>query len=269
MTRGVEQLLPALYAEGRLDASSPWAARGRHHHRNRRHAQAARRRAQGHVSTMASGDTSPYVGRLTSPVPLDRRRRGYQQLLADHLQQRHRRHGGDARTSGPKEQDDKPLVAATMFGVTTPAVTKAQEYLESQGYEVLVFHATGTGGRCMESLVRGGFFKGVLDLTTTEWAATRSSAACSPRAPNEMRGRRALRRPHGSSASAPWTMVNFGPWDTVPEQFRDRNLYKHNPTVTLMRTTEQNAAGSPRPSPRRSTSRAGRASACCPWAACR
>ena len=135
----------------------------------------------------------------------------------------------------PKHEDNKPLVAATMFGVTTPAVQKAQAYLESKGFEVLVFHATGTGGKCMEALVNGGFIKGVLDLTTTEWCdevaggvLTAGPDRCSAAALNGV--------PAVVSVGAD-DMVNFGPWETVPEQYQSRNLYKHNPTVTLMRTT--------------------------------
>ena len=135
----------------------------------------------------------------------------------------------------PEVKDERPLVAATMFGVTTPAVQKAQAYLEERGYEVLVFHATGTGGKCMEALVNGGFISGVLDLTTTEWCdeivggvLAAGPDRCSAAALNGV--------PTVISVGA-LDMVNFGPWDTVPEQFKGRNLYKHNPTVTLMRTT--------------------------------
>lgn len=135
----------------------------------------------------------------------------------------------------PEVTDERPLVAATMFGVTTPAVQKAQAYLEERGYEVLVFHATGTGGKCMEALVNGGFISGVLDLTTTEWCdeivggvLAAGPDRCSAAALNGV--------PTVISVGA-LDMVNFGPWDTVPEQFKGRNLYKHNPTVTLMRTT--------------------------------
>jgi len=127
------------------------------------------------------------------------------------------------------------MVPATMFGVTTPCVDRAKAYLEESGYEVLVFHATGTGGKTMETLISAGFFQGVLDLTTTEWCdelvggvlsagSTRCEAAIK------------CKIPAGVSVGA-CDMVNFGPMDTIPEQFSSRNLYKHNPTVTLMRTT--------------------------------
>ena len=122
-----------------------------------------------------------------------------------------------------------------MFGVTTPCVTAARGRLEAAGYDVLVFHATGSGGRAMEGLIDDGYFAGVLDVTTTEWAdevvggvltagPTRLSAA----------GRKGI--PQVVSVGAV-DMVNFGAPDTLPDKFRTRTIYRHNPTVTLMRTT--------------------------------
>ncbi|WP_442950432.1 hypothetical protein [Paenibacillus sp. DMB20] len=119
--------------------------------------------------------------------------------------------------------------------MTTPCIDYAREHLEKHGYEVLVFHATGTGGRTMESLIEAGFIDGVLDLTTTEWC-------------DELVGGVLSAGPHRLEAAGRWKvpqvvstgaldMVNFGPYDTVPGAFRERNLYKHNPSVTLMRTT--------------------------------
>lgn len=133
------------------------------------------------------------------------------------------------------EEEYKPLIAATMFGVTTPCVNYAKDYLEKKGYEVLVFHATGTGGKTMESLIQAGYFAGVLDLTTTEWCdevvggvLAAGPARCEAAAKNHI--------PQVVSVGA-LDMVNFGQMDTVPAEFRNRNLYKHNPGVTLMRTT--------------------------------
>jgi uncharacterized protein (UPF0261 family) len=131
----------------------------------------------------------------------------------------------------------KPLVGATMFGVTTPCVTASRQYLEERGYEVLVFHATGTGGRSMEALVNGGFLAGVLDITTTELADELVGGVLSAGPERlEAAGNHAL--PQIISLGA-LDMVNFGPMETVPEKFRHRNLYKHNLTVTLMRTTPE------------------------------
>ncbi|RRD92395.1 UPF0261 family protein [Clostridiales bacterium COT073_COT-073] len=136
----------------------------------------------------------------------------------------------------PADQtESKPLVAATMFGVTTPCVNQAKDYLEANGYEVLVFHATGTGGKTMEALIDNGFFKGVLDLTTTEWCDQVVGGVLAA-GPN--RSEAAVRQgiPQVVSVGA-MDMVNFGSFDSVPQQFKDRKLYKHNPSVTLMRTT--------------------------------
>lgn len=135
----------------------------------------------------------------------------------------------------------KPLLAATMFGVTTPCIKTAKEYLENRGYEVLVFHATGAGGRTMEALVDAGYIKGVLDMTTTEWCDELYGGVLNA-GPHRLEeaGRKGV--PQVVSVGA-LDMVNFGPWDTVPENLKSRNLYKHNPTVTLMRTTVEENIG--------------------------
>jgi uncharacterized protein (UPF0261 family) len=122
-----------------------------------------------------------------------------------------------------------------MFGVTTPCVTRARERLEELGYEVLVFHATGAGGRSLEALVRDGFLVGVLDATTTELADELVGGVLSA-GPDRLEAAGAAGVPQVVSLGA-LDMVNFGPRDTVPPQFEGRNLYVHNPTITLMRTT--------------------------------
>ncbi|MBO0783348.1 MAG: Tm-1-like ATP-binding domain-containing protein, partial [Ktedonobacteraceae bacterium] len=113
-------------------------------------------------------------------------------------------------------------------------------YLEERGYEVLVFHATGTGGRSMEALVNGGFLAGVLDITTTELADELVGGVLSA-GPDRLEAAGKMALPQVISLGA-LDMVNFGPMETVPEQFRQRRLYKHNPTVTLMRTTPEECA---------------------------
>jgi uncharacterized protein (UPF0261 family) len=136
--------------------------------------------------------------------------------------------------------DDRPLVAATMFGVTTPCVMRAKERLEREGFEVLVFHATGNGGQAMESLVREGLIAGVLDLTTTELAdefvggfltagADRLSAAGEQGVPQVI-------------STGAVDMVNFYGPETVPARFAGRTFYQHNPVVTLMRTSAEECA---------------------------
>jgi uncharacterized protein (UPF0261 family) len=139
--------------------------------------------------------------------------------------------------SAPPQLDGKALVAATMFGVTTPCVTRARERLEELGYEVLVFHATGSGGRSMEALAKDGFLAGVLDVTTTELADELVGGVLSA-GPERLEAAGAAGVPQVVSLGA-LDMVNFGPRETVPSQFDSRNLYVHNPTVTLMRTTAE------------------------------
>jgi uncharacterized protein (UPF0261 family) len=136
--------------------------------------------------------------------------------------------------------DPRPLVAATMFGVTTPAVTEARANLESRGYEVLVFHCTGTGGRAMENLIDAGFFDGVLDLTTTELCDELVGGVLTA-GPDRLGAAARVGTPQVVSLGA-LDMVNFGAPDTVPERFEGRTMYQHNPAVTLMRTTPEETA---------------------------
>jgi uncharacterized protein (UPF0261 family) len=134
----------------------------------------------------------------------------------------------------------RPLVGATMFGVTTPCVTHAREALEARGYEVLVFHATGTGGRAMEALVEAGFLRGVLDATTTELCDDLVGGVLSA-GPDRLEAAGRAGIPQVVSLGA-LDMVNFGARDRVPPKFENRNLYVHNPSVTLMRTTPEESA---------------------------
>jgi uncharacterized protein (UPF0261 family) len=131
--------------------------------------------------------------------------------------------------------EDKPLVAATMFGVTTPCVEQASRVLRDAGYEVLVFHATGSGGQAMESLIREGLIAGVLDITTTELSDELVGGVLSA-GPTRLTAAAETGTPQVVSVGAT-DMVNFWARETVPERFRDRNLYQHNVNVTLMRTT--------------------------------
>ncbi|HUQ70507.1 MAG TPA: Tm-1-like ATP-binding domain-containing protein [Planctomycetaceae bacterium] len=189
------------------------------------------------VSTVAAGNMRPYVGGkdiLTMYSVVDIA--GLNRISRTVLDQAARAMAGMVTLpKAPAVSTDQPLVAATMFGVTTPCVQHARGILEAAGYEVLVFHATGSGGEAMESLIADGLIAGVLDITTTELAdelvggvltagPTRLTAA----------GKRGV--PQVISVGA-LDMVNFGPPETVPTQFRERLLYRHNPTITLMRTT--------------------------------
>ena len=193
------------------------------------------------VSTLASGDTRPYVGTkditmMYSVVDIS----GLNRLSRHILANASLAIAGMVKGEVAAEAQDKPLIAATMFGVTTPCVTAAREYLESKGYEVLVFHATGSGGKAMEGLIEDGFISGVLDVTTTEWCdeLVGGVLAAGPRR-LEAAGRVGI--PQVISVGA-LDMVNFGPPDTVPSKFDGRLFYQHNPTVTLMRTTKEECA---------------------------
>ena len=187
------------------------------------------------VSTLASGDTSPYVdtkdiSMMYSVVDIA----GINNLSRQILTNAAGAIVGMVNAEAPAAED-KPLIGATMFGVTTPCVTKVREILENAGYEVLVFHATGTGGRAMEDLVKGGFIVGVLDITTTELADELVGGVLSA-GPERLEAAGNLGVPQVVAPGA-LDMVNFGPPDTVPDKFKDRTFYQHNPTVTLMRTT--------------------------------
>jgi uncharacterized protein (UPF0261 family) len=193
------------------------------------------------VSTMAAGDTSDYVGgvdvmMMASVTDVA----GINSISARILANAAGAMAGMLRAPAPQLEDGRPLVAATMFGVTTPCVTRAREALEERGYEVLVFHATGTGGKAMEALVEGGLLSGVLDVTTTELCDDLVGGVLSAGpARLEAAGRAGV--PQVVSLGA-LDMVNFGARDTVPPKFEQRNLYVHNPSVTLMRTTPEESA---------------------------
>jgi uncharacterized protein (UPF0261 family) len=191
------------------------------------------------VSTMASGDVSPYVGAKDvtitySVVDIAGINRVSRLILGN---------AAAAAAGMAKAYAEAPaasggerrLVAASMFGVTTPAVNAARRRLDELGYEVLVFHATGAGGRALEGLVDSGLLTGVLDLTTTELADDLVGGVLSA-GPERLTAAGRCGVPQVVAPGA-LDMVNFGPRDTVPERFEGRNLYVHNPTVTLMRTT--------------------------------
>jgi uncharacterized protein (UPF0261 family) len=195
------------------------------------------------VSTMAAGDTRPYVGEsdiamLYPVVDIAGLNRVSRQVLGNAAAAMA---GMVAATEGPGDKgkaapgDERALIGATMFGVTTPCVTAARERLEALGYEVLVFHATGTGGRAMEGLIRSGVIAGVLDETTTELADQRGGGVLSA-GPDRLTAAGELGIPQVVSLGA-LDMVNFGPRETIPARFRDRLLYEHNASVTLMRTS--------------------------------
>jgi uncharacterized protein (UPF0261 family) len=195
------------------------------------------------VSTIAAGDTRPYVGTtditmMYSVVDISGLNRLSRRILANAA-------GaivGMVNSAAPEAEGaaERPLIAATMFGVTTPCVTEVRRQLEGLGYEVLVFHATGVGGRSMESLIRDRFITGVLDITTTELADEVAEGTLSA-GPDRLEAAGEAGIPQVVSLGA-LDMANFGPVDSVPERFQSRLLYQHNPSVTLMRTTAQENA---------------------------
>src|SRR6476661_8111307 len=183
------------------------------------------------VSTMASGDTSAYVDISDVTVmPAVTDVAGLNSVSARILANAAAAMAGMVTAPPVDLGASRPVVAATMFGVTTPAVTAAREELERRGYEVLVFHATGTGGRSMESLVEAGLVAGVLDVTTTELADDLVGGVLSA-GPRRLEAAGRVGVPQVVSLGA-LDMVNFGPRESVPARFAGRNLYVHNPSVT-------------------------------------
>ena len=193
------------------------------------------------VSTMAAGDTRDYVGsRDVAMMASVADVAGVNSVSARVLANAAAAMAGMVSAPPVKLAEERPLVGATMFGVTTPCLTTAREELERLGYEPVIFHATGVGGQAMEGLMESGFLRGVLDVTTTELCDDLVGGVLSAGPDRlEMAGRLGL--PQVVSVGA-LDMVNFGARDSVPEKFEDRNLYVHNPVVTLMRTTKEENA---------------------------
>ena len=200
------------------------------------------------VSTMASGDVSPYVGAkdvcvmysVVDVAGVNRISRLVLGNAAAAMAGMALARAGEQAGEQASGDDERPLVAASMFGVTTPAVETARSRLTGLGYEVLVFHATGAGGRALEALAEARLLAGVLDVTTTELADDLVGGVLSA-GPDRLTAAGAAGLPQVIAPGA-LDMVNFGPRETVPERFADRLLYVHNPTVTLMRTTVKEMA---------------------------
>lgn len=191
------------------------------------------------VSTAASGATEQYVGStdlILAPSVVDIA--GLNRISLRILANAAAAMAGMVTADAVPDRESRPMVAASMFGVTTPCVTRARERLEELGYEVLVFHMTGTGGRAMESLIAQGFFAGVLDLTTTELADELVGGVFSAGA-DRLTAAGLAGVPQVISVGA-LDMVNFGA--DVPERFHERRLHVHNSSVTLMRTTAAECA---------------------------
>lgn len=193
------------------------------------------------VSTMAAGDVREYVGaRDITMMPSVTDVAGINQISARVLANAASAMAGMVNAKPVEIPEERPLIGVSMFGVTTPCVTVAREELEKLGYEPVVFHATGVGGRSLESLMESGFLKAVLDITTTELCDDLVGGVLSA-GPERLEMAGKLGIPQVVSLGA-LDMVNFGPRETVPEKFEGRNLYVHNPVVTLMRTTKEECA---------------------------
>jgi uncharacterized protein (UPF0261 family) len=235
MSQGVESLVPRLFSEGRFDGILALGDTGETSLACRAMRTLPYRVPKVMVSIVAGTDVSGYVGvRDIVMIPSIVDVAGVNRISREVF----------ARAAGavcgmvdtiPPEGDDKPLIVASTFGNTTKAVNLARAILETVGYEVLVFHCTGTGGRTLESLVESGVIDGVFDLTTTEWAdelvggvlnagPTRLEAAARKGVP-------AIVTPGCLD------MVNFWAPETIPDRFRHRLFYRQNPNITLMRTT--------------------------------
>ncbi len=196
------------------------------------------------VSTLAAGNTAPYVGSTDiTMMPAIVDVSGINRISRAIFENAAGAICGMTQAAAARRDrtsDDKPIIVASMFGNTTACVTEARKHLEAAGYEVLVFHATGSGGRAMEALIASGMVTGVLDVTTTEWADELVGGIL---------GAGPARLEAAAKAGVPAVvapgcldMVNFGERQTVPAKFAGRTFYQHNPQVTLMRTDATEAA---------------------------
>src|ERR1700722_13295764 len=239
MAEGAEVVVRRLYEDGRLDGALALGGTGGTSIATRAFRPLPLGVPKVVVSTAASGNTADYIretdlvlmpsvtdiaglNRISPRPPATPAAAGAGMVPAAPL---------------PAAAAGRPMVAASMFGVTTPCITRARARLETLGYEVLVFHMTGTGGRTLESLAAQGLLAGVLDATTTELADELVGGIFSA-GPDRLSAAGQAGIPQVVSVGA-LDMVNFGPMDSVPAEFRDRNLYVHNPITTLMRTTAE------------------------------
>lgn len=196
------------------------------------------------VSTLASGNTAPYVGtKDIVMIPAIADVAGINRLTRVIFENAAGAISGMVEAAGLRQNrpaSDKPLIVASMFGNTTACVTAAKEVLEAAGYEVLVFAATGNGGRAMESLIESGMVAGVLDITTTEWADELVGGVLNA-GPDRLDAAAKAKVPAIVTPGC-LDMVNFGEPQTVPAKYAGRTFYHHNPQVTLLRTSPEECA---------------------------
>lgn len=244
MAKGAAITVPALAAAGRIDAILALGGSGG----SSVAAAAMQALPIGFpkvlVSTMAAGDVSAYVGEVDSTmmysvVDVAGLNRLSRVIFGNAARAAAGMAEGSAAVLKAAEGNDRPLIGMTMFGLTTPAANEARATLIDLGYEVLVFHATGSGGRSMEKLAESGHLAGVLDLTTTEITDEIVGGVLTA-GPDRLTAAGKAGVPQVVSTGAT-DMVNFGAEATVPQQFAGRTFVVHNPTVTLMRTTPEEA----------------------------
>lgn len=194
------------------------------------------------VSTMASGEVSRYVGTsdiLMMPSIVDVA--GINRISSQVLTHAVHAIVGMVEHENTDIPVKKPLIAATMYGVTTPCVMRAKEYLEQEGYEVIIFHASGTGGKMMESLINSGIVDGVLDLTTTEWIDEIAGGIMTA-GPERLDAAALNGIPQVVSVGAA-DMITFGERSSLPEKYKNRVVYMHNPAITVVKSNiEENIA---------------------------
>ena len=194
------------------------------------------------VSTMASGDVSRYVGTsyiLMMPSIVDVA--GINRISSQVLTHAVHAIVGMVEHENTDIPVKKPLIAATMYGVTTPCIMRAKEYLEQEGYEVIIFHASGTGGKMMESLINSGIVDGVLDLTTTEWIDEIAGGIMAA-GPERLDAAALNGIPQVVSVGAA-DMITFGERSSLPEKYKNRVVYMHNPAITVVKSNiEENIA---------------------------
>ncbi|MFJ3582125.1 Tm-1-like ATP-binding domain-containing protein [Streptomyces sp. NPDC090127] len=239
MARGAAEVVRRLHAEGRLHGVLALGGSGGTSIATRAMRALPLGVPKVMVSSMASGDVAPYVGSsditlMYSVVDIA----GVNRLSAPILANAVEAVAGMARgfeAAAPPVRDERPLVAASMAGVTTPGVDAARARLTELGYEVLVFHASGAGGRTLESLAEQRLFAGVLDLTLCELADDLCGGVLTA-GPDRLLAAGRAGIPQVVSPGA-LDMVKFGPLDTVPERVRDRDVRVHNPSISVVRTT--------------------------------
>jgi uncharacterized protein (UPF0261 family) len=239
MASGAEVVVRRLHEEGRLDGALALGGTGGTSIATRAFRALPLGVPKLVVSTAAAGNTADYIREtdlilMPSVTDIAGLNRISTRILANAAAAVA---GMVLAASLPATAAGRPMVAASMFGVTTPCITRARARLETLGYEVLVFHMTGTGGRTLEALAAQSLLAGVLDATTTELADELKGGIFSA-GPDRLTAAGKAGIPQVVSVGA-LDMVNFGPMDTVPAEFKDRNLYVHNPITTLMRTTAE------------------------------